>query len=346
MFRLDNNDEMLRWDGFIDAHPAGTPLHLSGWVKTISQTYSIDPWLFVSEDAGGSITALAPFFRFRLPFGGFRLVSLPFSDYCVPLGLDKVHVSLLLQQILEEQGHNAKSIEIRGLLEDSLGFVAYPYYKRHILRLRPDPQEILKGVDKRTVQYNIRKARREGVTIIEDNSRTGIGEFFRLYILTRKKHGVPHQPNQFFLALGQNMIDKGRASILLAVHKSRVIAAGLFMKHKKTLYYKYNVSDPTSLVKIVPNHLLTWTAIERACLERFETLDFGRTAPDNAGLMRYKQMWGAEVQDLPYFYYPASAASPSNAESGRLYRLAKGIWRHLPEFVVSRVGPTVMKYLG
>ena len=344
--QLSDERNMRRWDEFATSHPDGTPFHLSGWLKTISQTYAIDPLLFVSEDGTGAIAALAPFFRLKRFPSGYRLVSLPFSDYCFPLGLGKAYIQQVLLDILEKPDLKDNYIEIRGSLEDPPGFVARHYYKRHVLRLRPDPQEVLKGVDKRTIQYNIRKARREGVEILEDNSPKGIEEFYRLHLLTRKKHGVPHQPIEFFQALARNMVDKGQAFVLLAVHKSSAIAAGLFLKHKKTVYYKYNVSDPTSLIRIVPNHLLTWTAIERACLDGFETLDFGRTAPDNSGLMRYKQMWGADVQELPYFYHPASAASSTNAENGMIYRLAKGIWRHLPESIMSRLGPTIMKYLG
>jgi len=343
MFRLDHDDEMLRWDAFVDAHPEGTPLHRSGWLRTIGQTYAIDPWLFVSEDDAGAITALAPFFRLKRPLNGYRLVSLPFSDFCGPLGLEKTNVHQLLQKVLERASAKIKHIEIRGPLADAPAFGAHFFYKRHILRLRPDPQEVLKGVDKRTIQYNIRKARREGVTIIEDNTLNGIGEFYRLYLLTRKKHGVPHQPKRFFLGLAQNLVDQGRASVLLAAHGSRVVAGGLFMKHGKTVYYKYNVSDPTALAKIVPNHLLTWTAIERACLEGYEALDFGRTSPENAGLMRYKHMWGAEVQDLPYSYYPASFSKDENRKT---LRLAMRIWRHLPGSVVSRLSPALLKYLG
>jgi len=100
---------------FVDAHPEGTPLHRSGWLRTIGQTYAIDPWLFVSEDDAGAITALAPFFRLKRPLNGYRLVSLPFSDFCGPLGLEKTNVHQLLQKVLERASAKIKHIEIRGL---------------------------------------------------------------------------------------------------------------------------------------------------------------------------------------------------------------------------------------
>ena len=345
-FRLDSAHDMTRWDAFIDAHPKGTPLHRSGWLKTISEAYTLDPWLFVLEDSSMKVKALVPFFKMRHLFKGNRLVSLPFSDYCVPLGLNESSVLDMLQRILEMSDLDVKGIEIRGYLNNAPGFISYPYYKHHILRLHPDPQEVLKQVDKRTIQYSIRKATREGVALIEDRTQKGMEEFFKLYILTRKKHGIPSHPKAFFLALERNIVEKGQASVLLAVHDSRVVAAGIFMNHRRTVYYKYNVSDPARSVKVVPNHLLTWTAIERGCHRGYEILDFGRTAPDNAGLMRYKNMWGTEVEDLPYICYPASTRPSLSTENGTLYWLAKHIWRHLPESLASKVGPTAMKYLG
>lgn len=346
VFRLDNAEEMLRWDAFVDSHAEGSPFHLSAWLKTISQAYDIVPYLYVSQSETNSIRAVAPFFLMKGFLGSRRLFSLPFSDFCYPLGVEKGNIQKLLQWILEEQLDKLKYIEIRGPLEDVAGFVAHPYYKRHFLRLDPDPQKVLGRVDKRTIQYNIRKARREGVQIIEDNTPKGTEEFYKLHLLTRKKHGIPHQPKRFFLSLWQNMIEKDQAFILLAAHESHIVAAGLFMKHKRKIYYKYNVSNPAYLVKFVPNHLLTWTAIEKACLAGYDILDFGRTAPDNAGLMRYKHMWGAEDLDLPYYYFPGSAFFSSRNENGFIYRLATSIWRYLPEPIASKIGPKIMKIVG
>lgn len=344
--RLSDEGDMRRWDAFASAHPEGTPFHLSGWLKAISETYAMVPWLATLSDSAGKITALVPFFRLRRLLAGYRLVSLPFSDFCFPLGIGRASVDRLLTALILEPNLKAESIEIRGPLEMSAGFSPCHYYKRHILQLGSDPQEVWKSVDRRTIQYNIRKARREGVEIIEDNSSNGITEFFRLYVLTRKKHGIPHQPAGFFQAVVRNMANCSKISLLLAIYRSKTIAAGLFMSLNRKIYYKYNVSDPDFLVRTVPNHLLTWTAIERACLGGYEHFDFGRTAPDNSGLMRYKKMWGAEVHDLPYFYHPANAAAPSAMESGVLFRMAKGIWRCLPEPIISRLSPLVLQYLA
>jgi serine/alanine adding enzyme len=309
---LYDESDSARWDAFVNSHADGTPFHLTGWLRTLAEAYNFRPLLFASLDKTGMITALAPFIKQKPLIGRYRLVSLPFTDYCFPLGLEKSNITELLKGIIEEPALRAKYVEIRGRFPEPGAFIPVPYYMRHLLRLHSDPQQVLKGIDRRTIVYNIRRARQAGVEIIEDNSQNGISEFFRLNVLTRKKHGIPHQPREFFQAFARNLIDAGQAFILLASRRTHFIAAGVFLRHGKTVYYKYNASDPEILAKVSANHLLTWAAIERGCLEGYEIFDFGRTAPDNRGLMRYKRMWGAEQQELPYFY----SHRPSALRSG------------------------------
>jgi len=142
------------------------------------------------------------------------------------------------------------------------------------------------------------------------------------------------------------MIAKGFGFVLLAVHESKVVAGSLFLKLGKGIHYKYNASDPDILGKITPNHSLTWQAIVKGCSEGCESIDFGRTSPDNEGLMRYKEMWGARCLDAPYYYYPAIRGAVSTEESGLRYKLGTGLWKKLPDFVVEKLGPRLYKHMG
>ena len=124
------------------------------------------------------------------------------------------------------------------------------------------------------------------------------------------------------------------------------IAASMFFKFNKTIYYKYNASDPEYLSSKTPNHLLIWHLVEKSCLEGFDTIDLGRTAKDNPGLTRYKNMWGAKPYELPYYYYPVAKGASSQDESGISYKIMTGIWKHLPDIIVDRLGPVLMKQLA
>jgi serine/alanine adding enzyme len=341
---LNNDSAMTQWDDFIKSHPEGSPFQLGCWLRTIQDTYSFKPLLYIFRNEDGTISSAFCFFRIKSLLTGTRIVSIPFSDHCALLCSDPGQQNELLAEIIEEHRHRVNYIEIRADLRNGCGLVCHNYYKRHVLELSPNPSMVMKNIDKRTIQYCIRKGQRSGVDIREENCQFGMDEFYRLNKLTRKKHGIPSQPKKFFENMLRHVISNGHASMKLAFYESRVVAAGLFFKFKDTVHYKYNASDPGYLSKATPNHLLTWTAIEQACLEGYRFFDFGRTAPDNVGLMRYKEMWGAKAMDLPYYYYPRVKGATSREGSGLSYQIYTRVWRSLPDLVVEFIGPKIYKH--
>lgn len=345
-YDLRNKSDMDQWDEFVKAHPKGTAFHRSSWLRVIHETYSFEPLLFVWRDRGADISGIAPFFITKSPFMGTRLVSIPFSDYGGPLCADSNQINDFMSEIMAKHRRKTTYLEVRCALPDSAGMFAQGYYKRHILRLSCDPKVNMKRIDKRTIQYSIRKAQREGVTISEENNPSGLAEFCRLNKLTRKKRGLPYQPQLFFDKLFEHLISKNDAFILLAACEGIVIAAGLFLRFNDFVYYKYNASDPAYLTKKTPNHLLTWHAIEGSCLGGSRYFDFGRTSATDEGLLRYKEMWGGEASDLPYYFYPEVKTMKTQEGQSFLYRTATKMWHSLPEAMIDFIGPRIYRYLA
>ena len=186
-FSLYNEDEMMQWDAFVEAHPKGTPYHMSGWLRAIEETYSFKPALYVWRNKG-AITNVFPAFLVKSFISGSRLISLPFSDYGGPLFSDESVAQEALHQIIEEHKGKAKLIEIRGNVPDGSGLVPWSYYKSHILDLEQGLSVLMKKIDKRTIQYSIRKAEKAGLEVRETNDEKGMEEFYKLNFLTRKKN--------------------------------------------------------------------------------------------------------------------------------------------------------------
>lgn len=345
-FSLYDEAQMTQWDAFVQSHPNGTPYHLSSWMRTVQESYGFEPLLYADKEEGGEMRGVFPFFLVKTPLTRGRLVSLPFSDYGGPLFKTPVGEAEALDFIEERHKGSVKNVEIRSPLQSSNGFTSTSYYKRHVLDLTMDYPKLLKLIDKRTIQYSIRKAERIGIEIREESTLSGMNEFYRLNMLTRKKHGVPSQPKKFFDNLVKNVFAKEEGFLLLATYRSNVIGTSLFLRSNGTIHYKYNASDPGHLKTASPNHALTWHAIKQGHETGCHLFDFGRTAPDNEGLMRYKKMWGTKVIDLQYNYYPKMTGASSTQQSNLGYRIATNIWRSLPDIFVEKLGPLLYKYMA
>ncbi len=342
---LADHGAVEEWDRQVAAHRTATPFHSSGWISCLEAVYGFRARLYVLNHAAAGTASLLPLMTVKRPLMPPRLVSLPFSDYGGPLARENGETSRLLSLVLGTLPPRERRIEIRGEVPAECGFSRHCDYKRHVLDLRCGRAELLNKIDRHTVLYSIRKAERTGVSVTEENTMAGVSEFYRLNLMTRAKHGVPSQPLAFFQHIFEQM-PPGVVSILLARHHGLPIAAGFFLRFKQAVYYKYNASDPACLVSKTPNHLLTWSAIRKACEDGFQEFDFGRSSLENTGLCRYKEMWGARGFDLPYSYYPAARQTGSVGESGWAYRIFTTVWRRLPPRLQNAVGPRLYRYVG
>ena len=111
-FSLNDESETAQWDAFVESHPEGSPYHLSCWLRTIQETYSFKPFMYVFKNMNGEISGIFPCFRIRNLFAGSRAVSLPFSDQCGPLFHDHHQEKETLAEIIEEHGKKLSYIEI------------------------------------------------------------------------------------------------------------------------------------------------------------------------------------------------------------------------------------------
>jgi len=344
-FNPDNHEDMVQWDRFVHSRPESLPYHHSNWLLTFRDTYRYAPLLFVDQDDSMGIRAVAPFFSVRRPLAAQRLVCLPFSDNCGPLSSDSDTMQALLNYVVGTCASRKLQVEIRQQVNHDQ-FITQSRFTHHVLHLSSDPDDVRRSIDKRTIQYSIRKAERAGVIIVQDNTRKGIEEFRRLNLLTRKKHGLPPQPARFFDLFYENMVQTGKAEILLAHSDGLAIAGGVFMRHNSTVHFKYGASDERFISGKTPNHLLTWTAIEKSCREGYAYFDFGRTERANEGLARYKEMWGAVPHDLAYSYYPSVGGIAGNWEGRLPYRIATSIMKKLPDRMLQKIGDSIYRYTG
>jgi FemAB-related protein (PEP-CTERM system-associated) len=320
------------------------------WLDILSRLYGYSVIPLTATDATGQVTGFLPLCSLSGPLRGRRLVALPFSDQCPLLATDSASAdSVVDDAILVAQRQQARYLELRTGVSEALSrrsdLSQSDLYVRWLAPLARDPAEPWSMLRK-PVQRQVRKARRLGVQVRVATRREEMARFYDLHLRTRtKKHGMPTQPARFFLMLWDAFAATGALQLLLAETQGRVIAGAILLAFGDTVRYAYAASHEDYL-QLAPNNLIVWEAINWGCAHGFTTLDLGRTARDNRGLMEFKRGWGATEVPLTYYYYPHTAGLAATSERSWKYRALTGCWRRLPLPVAKVLGDHLYKQLG
>lgn len=326
------------------------------WLDLLSRLYGYPVHQLQTTDAAGALTGFLPVMAVRSPLTGRRIVSLPFSDCCPPLVTDDAAAHGLLDQALAlAREERARYVELRAgpsaALDTHPELTRNDLYSRWVVPLERDTQAVW-GRVKSPAQRQVKKARKEGVTVRAGERLADMDAYHQLHLLTRsRKHGMPTQPLRYFRDLWQTFGapeaagNPARVRLLLAEHEGAVIAGMILLVSGTTVRYAYGASDERYL-RLGPNNSLMWEAISWACENGYSHFDMGRTAHDNPGLVSFKRNWGAMEEPLPYYYYPQIAGLASTSEESWKYRLLTGCWRRLPLPVSEALGGALYRHLG
>jgi len=216
---------------------------------------------------------------------------------------DAADTDLIEQALALNARIRSRYLELRtgenALLAQRSDFVASDLYAQWTVSLADGPDAAWKKV-KKSVQRQVEKASRAGVSVTFADSRDAMRRYHQLHLLTRtRKHGMPAQPLRYFNALWSAFAGDGTLQVLFAEHEGATIAGMVVLAHGGVARYAYGASDERYL-HLAPNNLLMWTAIRWASEHGYKTFDFGRTARDNQGLMQFKRGWGATERPLTY----------------------------------------------
>jgi hypothetical protein len=325
-----------RWEEFIERHPASSVFHTPSWLAALCRTYCFDPAALTTSAPGEPLANGIPFCRVRSVLTGRRLVSLPFSDHCQPLASSE-ELPFLLEAAQESfRSERLKYVELRPLDPPAPpaldGFICSQKFFFHLLDLRPALDDIFKKCHGDCVRRKIRRAGREGLTVDAGRSDALLDDFYALQVITRHRHGLPPQPRQWFKNLLEEMGEK--ATLRVARAPGRAVSAILTLRHKRTEVYKYGASRAEDNNR-GGMQLLLWTAIEDAKAAGMVELDLGRSDLDEAGLIQFKDRWGAQGRELAYYRYPTAAhPNPKLSLLGKLPKpvlIAMGrlLYRHM-----------------
>jgi CelD/BcsL family acetyltransferase involved in cellulose biosynthesis len=331
------------WMGLLERSPNAHAFHHPRWLELLRDQYGYGFHACCVEDESGLAAGL-PVARIDSRLTGRRHVALPFSDHCPPVVRQRAEAAALdaLGRVLaDERRSTGLDLEVHGEFAEIPGSVVQERFYVHQLPLSSDVSQVEAGFSKSQVRRGINKARREGLVAHRRTDATALDAFFRLHVQTRKRLGVPTQPRRFILRF-EKLFDEGLGFVELIELDGRPVAAAVFLTFNGTVTYKYGASDPEHLQKR-PNNLLFMEAIRDGCENGYDTLDFGRTDPDNEGLRSFKRAWGAVETPLSYTFLADKVPSP--APSRRNAIMAKVI-THSPAAVGRGIGQMLYRHFG
>jgi|SRR5580658_1725711 hypothetical protein len=341
-------DPMLdgRWDELVATHPKASVFHQKGWLKALASSYGYRPVVLTSTPPGERLSDGIVFCEIKSWITGSRLVSLPFADHAEPLLNECGDPFELTTEWLrtERSEQNWKYIELRplswGMHADGPLSVSQSYWF-HTLDLTPSLEQVFRNLHKNCIQRRIRRAEREKLSYEKGCSEELVNDFYKLLMITRRRHHLLPQPRGWFRNLVACM--NPNVEIRLARKGNVPIAAILTLRHSNTVVFKYGCSDE-KLHHLAGMPYLFWKMIEESKKAGAEQIDFGRTDLENDGLIRFKDQFGTTRRRITYFRYPQSVRERDVATS--CLPATRALFSVLPDAFSSRAGQLLYRHIG
>jgi CelD/BcsL family acetyltransferase involved in cellulose biosynthesis len=318
--------------------------HSPAWVEALHRTYAYEPVIYTTAPPGAKLTNGILLCRVRSWLTGRRMVSVPFADHCEPL-VESPHqrneLLAALEAAAETQRLNYVELRLRtpDFWHERLHSAAS--FLLHVLDLRPAVEELFGRTHKGSIQRKIRRASREALVYEEGRSERLLKTFYDLLLPTRRRHGLAPQPIQWFRNLMACFGD--RLTIRVASKDGRPTASFLTLRHGDTLVYKYGCSDaryhPHGSVPF-----LLWRTIQEAKAAGLRHLDLGRSDSDQAGLITFKERWGAGSSTLSYVR--CSPQRRWTAAEGHRARVARNVFARMPDRFLVAAGTILYRHMG
>lgn len=328
--------QMRDWDELLIPHRDASLFHTRAWAEVLHHTYGHEPYYLGRVD-NGRLAVLLPIMEVNSVITGRRGVSLPFTDECLPLGVREPAYPPLFERAIDEgRTRKWKYLELRGAggplqgssssgsfdtngahgsregrnREQQTTNVPNPStldpqpstgFYGHTLDLSDGPDAVFQRFDG-SVRRAIRKAEAVGVHTDIGSSFKDVEVYYGLHCKTRRRHGLPPQPFEFFANLHQHVLARDLGFIVTARHQERPIAGAVFFHFAGKAIYKYGASD-YRYQELRGNNVVMWAGIRHGCERACQQLHLGRTSLDNQGLRRYKLGFGAAENSICYFRF-------------------------------------------
>jgi FemAB-related protein (PEP-CTERM system-associated) len=326
-----------RWDAYIMAHQDSTFYHQYGWRVAVSRNYGLTTHYLLAEE-NERVTGVLPLTEIK-PIAGARVLnSLAFANYGGLLADSATTASSLLTEARElMKRRNAAYLELKQVkpFEHPQAKSKLHYFSL-VLPLDSDPEVVWKEKLNVKVRNQVRKAQKSDISA--NIGPQYLDAFINVYQRNMRDLGTPTHRRKWYETLAD--VFQGKVHVVAAIHSDSVIAAALMLEFKKTLIL-HSAASNKKYLRLCPNNLIYWKAIEFGCLHGCERLDFARSR-ENSGTFHFKRQWGAEPEQTHYQYFLNRVDTiPDMDPQNPRYAPATAIWKCLPVPIANILGPIV-----
>lgn len=292
------------WDGLVAAAPEATVFHTSAWARLWTEEWRGAKWeAVVVRDSSGYAGGIGMIVRRR---GIFQTVeSMPFGTYGGPV-VRKGHPdpSAVRRLLLEAYAARAaRRLVARSRLTWYGGNAAdFPESlhaeesNTHVLPLASDYESVAKGFSPSTRRL-VRQADESSLSIRAAETSEDLRAFYEIAVETVRRRGGTPKPYSLYERILKSLVPAGLARYHLVLHEGTAVAASLHLFHEGTAMSWLPVSRESSW-HLRPNNYLIANLLGTLCDAGYLEYNFGATPPGAAGLVRFKEGWGARPRPV------------------------------------------------
>lgn len=303
------------WQDFVQVVPTATFYHTLEWKRVIQRTFGLVSTYLTVRDQG-RIVGVCP--GFITTFWKFRIyASLPSSDYGGPIFSNTYLIdgTRSLRDFLTEYCLDKEISYVKICFQGSVPkpFLEMPFtfmdQSKGIaeIDLEATPSEFIWQKMKGWIRNKIRRFERDGFTVEEISSDSGLKEFYSLYHDNMTHIRAPAYPYEFFENM-RNIIPPGEFRVWLV--KGRSILGGtacfVFGNRLYLVYGAINRDLSSARYPVMP--YICWNLIRRAEENGLRYVSMGST-PSNP-MHRYyvqKARFGAKFKHQVTAFIPLSS---------------------------------------
>lgn len=149
-------------------------------------------------------------------------------------------------------------------------------------------EEVFKGYSEKT-RYNVRVAKRKGVTVRYSRNAEDLKTFYNLYVVTGIRDKIASRPYDYFERM-LNTFDENHMRIYIAEFEGEALSAAIAINYGKKTFYLYGASSNEKR-NLMPNYLMQQEMIEWAIETGCDLYDFGGVfiLDKSNGLYKFKE---------------------------------------------------------